>query len=88
MNDIMRIINSFEESGLVIKGVSKTIKNEAKEQKEGFWSMFLSALVASLLGNILTCKEATAMSHGQGIIRAGEGIIRVGKGPIRAGQDF
>ena len=33
MNDIMKIIKSLEESVLLIKGVSKTIKNEAKEQK-------------------------------------------------------
>ena len=36
MNDIMKIIKSLEESGLSIKGISKTIKNEAKEQKEDF----------------------------------------------------
>ena len=33
MNDIKKIINSLEESGLLIKDVSETIKNEAKEQK-------------------------------------------------------
>ena len=36
MEDIMKIVKSFEESGLLIKGISKTIKNEAKEQKAGF----------------------------------------------------
>ena len=30
MNDIMKIVKSLEESGLLIKGVSETIKNEAK----------------------------------------------------------
>ena len=39
MNDIMKIVKSFEESGLLIKDVSETIKNEAKEQKGGFLSI-------------------------------------------------
>ena len=49
MNDIMKIVKSLEESGLLIKGVSKTIKNEAKEQKEGFLRMISGSLGASLL---------------------------------------
>ena len=61
---------SFEEFGLLIKSVSDTIKNEAKEQKGGFLSMLLGTLGASLLGNILT---------GKGTIRAGESTIRVGQ---------
>ena len=64
MNDIMKIIKSFEESGLLIKGVSETIKNEAKEQKGGFLGMLLDILGASILGNLLT-------SQGRGTIRAG-----------------
>ena len=36
INDIMKIVKSLEESGLLIKGVSKTIKNEAEEQKGDF----------------------------------------------------
>ena len=39
MNDVLKIVKSPEESGLLIKGVSKTIKNEAKEQKGGFFGM-------------------------------------------------
>ena len=56
MNDIMIIVTSLEESGLLIKGVNETIKNEAKEQKGGFIGMLFSTLGASLLGNILTGK--------------------------------
>ena len=67
INDIMKIFKSLEESGLLIKGVSETIKNEAKEQKGGFLKMLLGTLGASLLGNLLT---------GKGTIRAGEGTIR------------
>ena len=72
MNDIMKIIKSLEEYGLLIKGVSETIKNEAKEQKGGFLGMLLGTLGASLLGNLLT----------------GKGIFRAGEGAIRADQDF
>ena len=53
MNDIMKIVSSLEESGLLIKGVRETIKNEAKEQKGGFLSMLLGTLGASLLGSTL-----------------------------------
>ena len=67
MNDIMKIVKSLEESGLLIKGASEAIKNEAKEQKGGFVEMLLGTLGASLLGNLLT---------GKAKIRAGEGAIR------------
>ena len=66
MNDIMKIVKSLEESILLRKGVSETIKNEAKEQESGFLSMLLGTLGASLLGNLLTGKR---------IMRAGEGAI-------------
>ena len=48
-NDIMKIVKSLEES---LEGVSKTIKNEAKEQKGSFLSVLLGTLGASLLGNL------------------------------------
>ena len=71
MNVITKIIESLEGSGLLIKRVGETIKNEEKEQKGGFLGMLLGTLCASLLGNLLT---------GKGIIRAGEGKIRAGQG--------
>ena len=52
MNDILKIVKSLEESGLLIKGVSETIKNEAKEEKGGFLEMLLGILGASLLENL------------------------------------
>ena len=79
MNDLTKIVESLKESGLLIKDVSETIKNEAKEQKGGFLGMLLGTLGASLLGNLLT---------GKGTIRAGKGTIRAGEGTIRACQDF
>ena len=51
MNDIMKIIESLEESRLLIKDISKTIKNEAKEQGN-FLGIVLTTLSASLLGNL------------------------------------
>ena len=66
MNDIMKIIKSLEESGLFIKGVSETIKNEAKEQKGGFFSMLLGTLGATLFGNLLTGKRSIDNMPGRG----------------------
>ena len=56
MIDIMKIIKSLQESGLLIKGVSEAIKNEEKKKKNMVFSMLLSTLGASLLGNLLTGK--------------------------------
>ena len=68
------------------KGVSETIKNEAKEQKGGFLSMLLGTLGASLLGNLLTGKGIN--KKGKGINRAGEGIVRAGYGNKNNKMDF
>ena len=62
MKDIIEIIESLEDSGLLLKGVRGTIQNEAKEQKGRFLNMLLGTLVASLLGNILADKGAVAKS--------------------------
>ena len=74
MEDIIKIVKSLEDSGLLLKGVTGTVQNEVKEQKGGFLSMLLGTLGASLLGNILA---------GKGINRAGEGVIRAGYGNKR-----
>ena len=52
MEDIMKLVKSFQDSGLLIKGVNGTIQNEAKKQKGVFLSMLLGTLGASLLGNM------------------------------------
>ena len=70
MEDIMKIVKSLEGSGLLIKKISETIKNEAKEQKCRFFSILLGTLAASILGDTLA---------GKGVIRPGEGTIRTGK---------
>ena len=71
IEDIIEIVKSLEDSGLLLKGTRETIQNDAKEQKERFLSMLLGILGASLLGNILT---------GQGINRAEEGIAQAAYG--------
>ena len=76
MNDIIKIIQALGNSNILQKGVTKTIKNETKEQK-GFLSMLLGTLGASLFGNLLT---------GKGIVRAGTGHKK-GKGIVRAGTE-
>ena len=79
INDIMKIVQALEDSNILLKGVTKTIENEAKEQKGGFLNMLLGTLGASLLGNILL---------GKGIARAGSGHpTKKGKGIVRAGYD-
>ena len=71
MDDIFKIVKSLEDSGVLLKGVSETIQNEAKEQRGGFLSMLLGTLGVSLLGDLLT-----KYLSGKGVIIAGEGTIR------------
>ena len=80
MEDIMKIVKSLEDSGILLKRVSERIQNEVKEQKGGFLSMLLGTLGANLLGNILAGKGIN--KKGQGINRAGEGIARTGYGHL------
>ena len=76
MKDITKIVKSLKDSDLLLKGVSETILNEAKEQKGGFLSMLLGTLGASLLGNVLAGKRITRVSYGS----KGKGIARAGYG--------
>ena len=62
MEDIIKIVKSLEDSGLLLKGVSETIQNETKDQKGGLLRILLGTLDASLLGNMLA---------GKGVVRAG-----------------
>ena len=75
MNDIMKIVQALEDFNILLKGVTKTIKNETKGQKGGFLSMFLGTLGASLRANLLA---------GKGIVGSGnkkrKGIVRAGYG--------
>ena len=77
MDDLIKIVKSLEDSGLLLKGVTESVQNEVKEQKRGFLSMLLGTLGASLLANLLTR---------QGIKKKGKGIHRAGEGAVRAGE--
>ena len=63
IENIIKIVKSLEEPRLPIKGISETIKNESKEQKDGFLPMLLGTLAASILVSALT---------GRGVIRPDE----------------
>ena len=84
IEDLIKIVTSLEDSGLLLKGVTKPLQNEVKEQKGGFISMLLGTLGASLLGNLLTGKGA--FHAGKGVNRKGKGIHRAGEGIVRAGE--
>ena len=78
MDDLIKIVKSLEDSGLLLKGVTGSIENEVKKQKGGFLSMLLGKLGASLLGNLLTGKGVN--KKGKESIRAGDGIVRASYG--------
>ena len=78
MEDLIKIVKSLEDSGLLLKGVTESVPNEVKQQKGGFLSMLLGTFGASLLGNLLTGKRVNKKV--KRIHRAGEGIVRAGEG--------
>ena len=75
MNDIMKIVQALEDSNILLKGATKTIKNETNEQKGVFLRMLLGTLEANLLGNLLAGKiivrAGSANKKGKGIVRTG-----------------
>ena len=97
MEEIIKIVKSLDDSGLLIKGVTETVQNKVKGQRGGFLSMLLGTLGISLLGNILTGRGINRAGKGQGINRAGEGplamrqsraIVRAGYGSRYSKMDF
>ena len=81
MDDILKIVKSLEDSGVLLKSVNETIQHKSKEQGGGFLSMLIGTLGAPLLGDVIS----KGLS-GSGVIRAGEGTSRAGQGTIRAGE--
>ena len=73
MNDVMKIVQTLEDSNILLKGVTKMIEDETKEQKGGFLSMLLGTLGASLSGNLLSGKGITRAGYGKGLTRVGYG---------------
>ena len=80
IEDIIKIVKSLEDSGLLLKGVTETVQNEVKEQKGGFLSMLLGTLGASLLGNLLTGKGINRAGKSRGINKTLEGVLIAGYG--------
>ena len=78
VKNVMKLVKSFEQSGLLPDGAIKTFENETKQQKVGFFVTFLGTLAASLLANTLSGKAKIT----------GGGVIKAGKETIGAGQDF
>ena len=81
----MKIIQALENSNILLKGVTKTIKNETKEQKGGFLSMLLGTLGATLLGNLLAEKGVLRVGSSHSLSSSlknnkGKGILRAGSG--------
>ena len=80
MDDLIKIVKSLEESGLLLKEITESVLNKIKEQKGGFLSMLLGTLGASLLQNLVTGKgpfhaRKRVNKKGKGIHRAGEGSM-------------
>ena len=86
VNGVMKIVKSLEKNCLLIKRVSWTIKNEAKEQKRGFLRVLLDTLGSSLLGNLLTGNDTIRAR--ESTFRAGEDTFRAGESTVRVGQVF
>ena len=83
LNDIMKIVQALEDSNIFLKGFTKTIKNETKEQKGGLVSMLLGTLGSSLLENILSGKGTVRTGSGRRSLKSyknGKGIVRAGYG--------
>ena len=80
---LLKIAKSLEDSGLLLKGVTKTVRHEVKKQKGEFLSMLLGSL-----GNLLTGKRINRAGKGRGINRAGEGVLRDGYDSRSSKMDF
>ena len=60
----MKVVQALEDSNILLKGITKTIENETKEQKGGFLGMLLGTLGASLVGNMLTARGILRTAYG------------------------
>ena len=90
MNHIMKIIGALGNSGILLKGVSKTIEKETKERRGGFLSMLLDTLGTKLLENLLTGGKGM-MTAGEGSVASrakGERIVRAGEGAKKITPKF
>ena len=90
----MKNVQALKDSNILLKGVTKTIKNETKEQRGGFLSMLLGTLGASLLTGKGILRDGSGNNKGKGIVRAGsvnskgKGIVRAGNGNNKKGKNW
>ena len=91
MNDIIKIVQALEDSNILLKVVTETVRNETKEQNGGIFGMFLGTLGVSLLGNLLTGKgfvrAGSGNNKGKYVVIAGYCNKNKGKGVARVGYD-
>ena len=92
IRDIIKIVKSLEDSAILLKRATETVRNEVKEQRVGFLSILLGTLGASLLGDLLTGRGIYRAGKGKGVIATrqgrGKGINRAVEGIVRAGFDY
>ena len=72
MNDTTEIVQALEDFNILLKGITKTVKNVTKEQKEEFLEILLGTLGASLLGNMLSEEEMLRAGYRK---KEGKGIL-------------
>ena len=88
IEDIIKIVKSLEDFGLLLKGISETVQNEVKDQKGEFLNMLLGTLAARLLRNLLTGQGINGTGKGRGINRVGKGVLRAGCDSRSSKMDF
>ena len=84
----MKIVKPLEESGLLIKGASETIRNEPKNRKTNFLVFVIGYIMCSFIRNSVSKQKNKSKKRRQGVIKSGDGVIQAAKGTIRAGQHF
>ena len=72
-NDIMKIIKSLEDLGVLIDGVTETVKHEIKKQEDRFLGTLLAPLAASLVQPVIS--SVVQGISGRGLRRAGRGYM-------------
>ena len=73
MNDIIKIIKSLKDLGVLIDGVTETVKHEIKKQEDGFLGALLAPLAASLVQPVIS--SVVKGISGRGVRRAGKGYM-------------
>ena len=73
MNDIIKIIKSLEDSGVLTDGVTETVKYEIKKQEGRFLRAVLAPLAASLVQPVIS--SVIQGINGRGVRRAGRGYM-------------